>query len=411
MKIGIAGIGGIGSNVARHLAQARVKEIKIVDFDCIEATNLNRQFYCFSQVGEKKTDSLEKNLKEIFPGMGIEKIEKKIEPKDAKAIFSDCDIVVEGFDNKILKKMIIEELAETDRVVVSASGIAGENMDSITTRKIGNCHIVGDFVSDQDDYALFPPKIAMVASIMAGIVLRQARDLFKTRKKEFLSPRNSFNDLGVTTLSQKLPHGIYGILGERFSLGRTNVDVAKQMVDAGINVLQYREKLKDKTLKEIYHECLEIRKITQEAGVAFIINDYADIALMVGADGIHQGQDDLPVKALRKIAPDMMIGCSTHSPEQARKAIEDGADYIGVGPIFTTQTKEDVCDAVGFEYLEHVVKTHDTPFVAIGGIKLHNLRDVLSKGAKTVCLVTEIIGAQHIEKRIKEIKQILGEYK
>ena len=176
MKIGIAGIGGIGSNVARHLAQDRVKEIRIVDFDCVEASNLNRQFYFFSQVGEKKTDSLEKNLKRIFPGMGIEKVEKRLEPGDARVLFSDCSIVVEGFDNKTLKKMIIEELCGTGKIVVSASGIAGKGMGAVTTKKMGNCHIVGDFVSDQDDFELFAPKIAMVASIMAGIVLRYAKD-------------------------------------------------------------------------------------------------------------------------------------------------------------------------------------------------------------------------------------------
>lgn len=210
---------------------------------------------------------------------------------------------------------------------------------------------------------------------------------------------------------RKLPHGIYGILGERFSLGRTNVETARQMVESGIDVLQYREKLKDKSLKQIYDECLEIREITKAANIPFIINDYADIALMVNADGIHQGQDDLPIQAVRKIAPDMIIGCSTHSPSQAGKAVEDGADYIGVGPIFTTQTKEDVCDAVGLSYLDHVVKTHDIPFVAIGGIKLSNLREVLSLGVKTVCLVTEIISAENIGKRIREIRKIFGEFK
>jgi thiamine-phosphate pyrophosphorylase len=211
--------------------------------------------------------------------------------------------------------------------------------------------------------------------------------------------------------TRKLPSGIYGILGERFSLGRTNAETARLMVEAGIDVLQYREKLKSKSLKQIYDECCEIREITKKANIPFIINDYAEIALMVGADGIHQGQDDLPVQAVRKIAPGMMIGCSTHSPAQAKKAIEDGADYIGVGPIFTTQTKEDVCDAVGLSYLDHVVRTHDIPFVAIGGIKLSNLREVLSHGAKTVCLVTEIISADDIEKRIRQIRQIMGEYK
>ena len=213
----------------------------------------------------------------------------------------------------------------------------------------------------------------------------------------------------LSLVARRLPKGVYGILGEKFSLGRTNVEVARRMVAGGIDVLQYREKLTDKSLKEVYTECLEIRRITADAGVPFIVNDFADIALMVGADGVHRGQDDLPVQALRKIAPQMMIGCSTHSPKQAEKAIEDGADYIGVGPIFTTQTKEDVCDAVGLEYLEHVVKNYDIPFVAIGGIKRNNLPEVLAAGAKTVCLVTEIIGAENIEQRIQEIKESIGE--
>jgi thiamine-phosphate pyrophosphorylase len=208
-------------------------------------------------------------------------------------------------------------------------------------------------------------------------------------------------------VKRTLPEGIYGILGEKFSLGRSNSEVARQMVDAGIDLLQYREKLTDKSLLEIHRECEDIRRITADAGVPFIVNDYADIALMVGADGIHQGQDDLPVAAVRKIAPDMLIGCSTHSPEQAVQALNDGADYIGVGPIFSTQTKVDVCDAVGLEYLEYIVKNHDIPFVAIGGIKRDNLEQVLKRGAKTVCLVTEIIGAKDIVGRVNEIRAIM----
>ncbi len=176
MKIGIAGIGGIGSNVARLLAQAGVKEVLIVDFDSIEASNLNRQFYLYSQVGEAKTKSLKFNLKEIFPEMIIETMEKEIQAGAIKQLFHGCDIVVEGFDDKNLKKMLIEELVETQKFIVSASGIAGRDMNAVTTRKIGNCHIVGDFVSDQDGHGLFPPKIAMVASIMAGIVLNRIKD-------------------------------------------------------------------------------------------------------------------------------------------------------------------------------------------------------------------------------------------
>lgn len=205
------------------------------------------------------------------------------------------------------------------------------------------------------------------------------------------------------------PKGIYGILGEKFSLGRSNVEVAQAMVDAGIDILQYREKVKDKSLKQMLAECEQIRRITADARVPFIINDHVAIALLVGADGVHQGQDDLPVQEVKRLCPGMMVGCSTHSPEQAAKAVEDGADYIGVGPIYTTQTKEDVCDAVGLSYLEHVKAAHDIPFVAIGGIKRHNLEEVVTKGARTICLVTEIIGAENIERRIKEIKKIMGD--
>jgi thiamine-phosphate pyrophosphorylase len=132
--------------------------------------------------------------------------------------------------------------------------------------------------------------------------------------------------------------------------------------------------------------------------------------MIIGADGVHMGQTDLPVRAVKQLAPRLMVGCSTHSPAQAARAIADGADYIGVGPLFATQTKEDVCDAVGLEYLEHVSANLNIPFVAIGGIKRHNLTDVVSKGAKTVCLVTEIISARDIKKRMQEIRHIMENY-
>lgn len=176
MKVGIAGIGGIGSNVARHLAQARIKSIKIVDQDLVEASNLNRQFYRMSQVGKKKTDSLVENLKEIFPEMTIEKKDMTLGPGDAGQVFSDCDIVVEGFDDKALKKMIIEELSIVGKNLVSASGISGTDMIGVTVRKMGNCHIVGDFISDSESVELFGPKIILVAALMAKIVLTHIKE-------------------------------------------------------------------------------------------------------------------------------------------------------------------------------------------------------------------------------------------
>ena len=181
MKIGIAGVGGIGSNVARHLAQAGLPALKIVDHDRIEVSNLNRQFYRRSQVGVKKIKCLKQNLLAIHPDMDVEIVDQKIGPGDAQKIFHDCPIVVEGFDGKRLKKMLIEELSGTGRILVSASGIAGQKMAGVTVKKIGSCHIVGDLESDQADHELFPPKIALVAAHMAAIVLKYGKE--KTDEK------------------------------------------------------------------------------------------------------------------------------------------------------------------------------------------------------------------------------------
>jgi thiamine-phosphate pyrophosphorylase len=107
----------------------------------------------------------------------------------------------------------------------------------------------------------------------------------------------------------------------------------------------------------------------------------------------------------------MIIGVSTHSPDQAQRAIEGGADYIGVGPIFATQTKTDVCAPVGLEYLRYVVEQLDIPFVAIGGIKEDNLAQVITAGAATVAFVTEIVGSENIGKKIECLHDIMSQAK
>jgi thiamine-phosphate pyrophosphorylase len=204
----------------------------------------------------------------------------------------------------------------------------------------------------------------------------------------------------MATLPKKkpiIPTGVYGITAEKFSMGRATLEVVQQMIKGGIPIIQYREKRPHKSFGEMLEECRAIRRLTLDAGVLFIINDYPDIAQLVDADGVHVGQDDFPVADVRRlIGPHKLIGLSTHNRDQAAAAVLAGADYIGVGPIFSTQTKDDVCAPVGLGYLDHVVRTCPLPFVAIGGIKEHNLGQVLEHGAKTVCLVTEIVGAADI---------------
>lgn len=190
-------------------------------------------------------------------------------------------------------------------------------------------------------------------------------------------------------------NGLYCITAEPFSKGRDNLDVVREMLAGGAKVVQYREK--DMPMQKQFAQCQVLREMTREADALFVIDDHVDLALAVNADCIHIGQTDLPIEAVRKLVGEtMLIGLSTHSIEQARDAVARGADYIGVGPIFETHTKADVSAPVGYAYLDAVVREISLPFVAIGGIKKHNLSDVLSHGAACAALVTEIVEAPDI---------------
>jgi thiamine-phosphate pyrophosphorylase len=212
----------------------------------------------------------------------------------------------------------------------------------------------------------------------------------------------------VNKKEEKLKTDLYCITSHEHSLGRDNINVVKEMLEENIKLIQYREKEKSKLEK--LKECREIRKITSNYNATFIVNDDIDIAKIVNADGVHIGQDDLPVKEARSIlGEDFIIGVSTHSKEQCQKAIKDGADYIGVGPIFKTNTKKDVCSPVGLEYLKYVTENVDIPFVAIGGIKEHNIGSVLKEKPYMVALVTEIVGAKDIKKKIRNLRSLLND--
>ncbi len=212
------------------------------------------------------------------------------------------------------------------------------------------------------------------------------------------------------TKARRFPEtDLYCLTASEYSLGRTNLDVVKQMLEAGVKLIQYREKEFSKLQK--YHECLTIRDLCSQYQACFIVNDDPDVALAVEADGLHLGQDDLPVEVARKIVGDkMLIGLSTHSPQQAEAAVKVGvADYVGVGPIYQTFTKKNVVAPVSLAYLDYVVRNHRIPFVAIGGIKQNNVADVVRHGATCVAMVTEIVGATDIGAKIRAIRQVMAE--
>lgn len=201
----------------------------------------------------------------------------------------------------------------------------------------------------------------------------------------------------------EIPKGIYGITGDNFSNGRSNYFCVEEMIKGGIKIVQYRAKTKD--TREKVKEAREIRELCRKNGVIFIVNDNVDIALLVDADGVHIGQEDMHPDDVRKLIGDnKIIGLSTHSEKQGMEAYKNpNVDYIGVGPIFPTTTKDTT--PVGLGYLEYVVKNLDLPFVAIGGIKAHNIDAIIAKGAQRVCLVSEIVGADSISDMARNLQE------
>lgn len=208
----------------------------------------------------------------------------------------------------------------------------------------------------------------------------------------------------VNHMKKKNDFHLYVLTGEQFYPGRSYLDVIEEAIKGGADCIQLREKNKSK--KELLIMARALKELTSKYGVLFIVNDHIDIALAVDADGIHLGQDDLPlVEARRIVGPNKWIGISTHALAEAQTAEKDGADYIGVGPIYSTQTKVDVVQPVGLDYVREVVRNISIPFVAIGGIKPHNVDQVLESGAERVCVVSAIVGADDVEQAAKDFSE------
>ena len=187
---------------------------------------------------------------------------------------------------------------------------------------------------------------------------------------------------------------LYLVAGRRDTGGRPLADVVRAAVRGGAGVFQLRDKELD--TRKLVALAAELREVTREAGALFLVNDRADVAAAVDADGVHLGQDDLPVEAARRLlGPQKLIGISTHSVEQAREAWQRGADYIGVGPVFPTATKPEAL-ARGLSLVSQVAREVPIPFVAIGGIDLSTIGDVLQAGARRVAVVRAVAGAPDV---------------
>ncbi|MFH1169915.1 MAG: thiamine phosphate synthase [Chloroflexota bacterium] len=196
--------------------------------------------------------------------------------------------------------------------------------------------------------------------------------------------------------------GLYVVVDTTALKGRRHADVTEQAIRGGAKVIQLRDKFLGK--RELLPIAQELKEVCAGHNVLFIMNDYLDVALAVGADGLHVGLDDLPVKTARRLLPiDTLLGATVHTVEQAVEAQADGADHIAVSAIYPTGSKETEEVVVGLERLHQVRQAVDLPLVAIGGIKQENVEQVMAAGADAVAVISAVLGADNVETAARQL--------
>ena len=190
---------------------------------------------------------------------------------------------------------------------------------------------------------------------------------------------------------------------DNFSSQNEFLDKVAQILNAGVKIIKYREK--NKSASEIIKTGQALRQLCSMYNALFIVNDRVDIAKILDSDGVHLGQDDIPIKEARKIlGEDKIIGISTHKPDDAITAQQNGADYIGVGPVFKTPTKPNTTP-VGLEYVKWVKENINIPFYAIGSIDENNVDSVIKAGADRIAVIRALMNSKNPEKTVKKFME------
>jgi thiamine-phosphate pyrophosphorylase len=212
---------------------------------------------------------------------------------------------------------------------------------------------------------------------------------------------------GARPVGIEIPR-LYAILDAAQVGDAAITSVAEMLLSAGVTLIQYRDKRASS--RELYERCRLLLEHIRPAGGTLIVNDRADVARAVDADGVHVGQEDLPVELARRVVGDgKWVGCSTHNPEQVRLADKSAADYIGFGPIFATRSKERPDPVVGLAGLREARRLTDKPIVAIGGITRANARAVFEAGADSVAVIQDLLQAEDIAARAREFLHLLAD--
>lgn len=203
-------------------------------------------------------------------------------------------------------------------------------------------------------------------------------------------------------------YSIYLVTDDGCLQGRALIDCVREALEGGVTLVQYRAKTASSA--EMYAEALQLKALCDSFNVPLIINDRLDIAMAVGAAGVHLGQDDLPCAAARRIlGEDYIIGVSAHNPAEAAEALERGADYLGCGAVFGTATKADV-KKLGTEGLTAICREKGLPVVGIGGVTADNYREVRVAGADGAAIVSGILAQPDISATVRAITKVSQEF-
>lgn len=203
-------------------------------------------------------------------------------------------------------------------------------------------------------------------------------------------------------------YSIYLVTDDGCLQGRALIDCVREALEGGVTLVQYRAKTASSA--EMYAEALQLKALCDSFKVPLIINDRLDIAMAVGAAGVHLGQDDLPCAAARKLlGEDYIIGVSAHNPAEAKAALQSGADYLGCGAVFGTATKADV-KKLGTDGLAAICKAKGLPVVGIGGVTADNYREVRAAGADGAAIVSGILAQPDIRTTVRAIANVSQEF-
>ena len=200
---------------------------------------------------------------------------------------------------------------------------------------------------------------------------------------------------------------LYFICGTTTCQGKDLYSVVEEALKGGITLFQFREKgegaLEGKDKVEL---AIKLQNLCKKYNVPFIVNDDIELALEIAADGVHVGQDDLGVDEIRKLMPDKIIGLSIGNEEELKQSKVEYVDYVGVGPVFVTQSKDDAGGAIGYEGLELMRKSLPTmPLVAIGGIQIQHIKDIMKTNVNGVSIISAISYSKNIEKTVREMNE------